>query len=254
MSLPVSLAKQASRLLRRVLTGEEESLMAKAESQGYNVAGTHYGDFTKDLPSRFPNTGEKSSFHMDLTPSRNQSLAREINTYHDSSPNSTTEVVLAKLRNPVAMSDERVNNLLRDQKKKLQSKETTGAMYPNELELSGGNPANMETFWQGPMENFASQHAKATLGNKNPNSMVFNPSAAIFDPADVRRFGAAFDPKKNGKVGYMLGAGAAAPLGSSVMDNYQPAPVPQRPMEPGLENISLDDMPIEAIKHLLGIK
>lgn len=253
----LTLAQQAARMLRRALTSDETARMERAASQGYTVAGRHYGDFTKDLPQKFDDTGERAAFHMDLSPSGNQALARSI-VDDSGAPNMSTEMVLARLRNSVKMSDEAINTMRRTEKAGLQGEGTTGAVYPNAYELSGGRP-NAENprkalLHKGAVDRFAYDH-------NNTGNMMFNPSAAIFDPADLRLFDAKFDPKNVGKVGWrgsatvpgMAGAGAVGATGASVMNNYRP----QEPQEPqqgptdALENISLDDMPMEAISYFL---
>ena len=280
MSMSITLAEQAARILRRALTSEESARMARAESQGFNVVGQHYGNFTKDLPSKFPDTGDNAAFHMDLTPTGGQALARETHKREFESTknadlgldNATTEMVVGKLRNPRLMSDEEVNMMQQGQKQAMQSKGTTGAVYPNVMEMSTGNAELEDPLWallnNTKIEKFAHRHAAANLGNKNPNAAVFNPSAAIFDPADVRLFGAAFDPKNVGKVGYrgsatvptMAGAGAGALMANSVMNRMSPEEARSRmaavgmptPESEALESSEgLSDIPVELITKAL---
>jgi hypothetical protein len=210
----IPLVDQVVRLLRRKLTPDEAAGLARAESQGYSVAGRHHGDFRADLPPVFDETGERAALHIDPTPLGGQSAYRKS---WDPNDGRSTEVVVSRLKNPVQLTDEKVNNFASGEKAALQAKGSTGAYYPNVAEVSPNKAGD----------------AFKTLGisELGLSSPQFNPSLAMFDPGDVRKFNARFDPKMVGKPGWMAGVGAG-----SVMSQ------PSNP-EPKID----EDLPLESV-------
>jgi len=209
----VPLQDQAKRMLRRDLTEDEIKRMDRASEQGYNLVGWHYGDFSKDLPNKFNKTGEKAAFHIDPTPNSGQAIHRK--SFYEANYGRDGEdikLVVARVNNPARVTDTKINNLGRGQKGKLQESGSTGALYPNDVEMSskGKDSADLNR----PRDFFISHIPASGAFQNQPleSNVTINPSFAIFHPKDVRLFEANFDPKKTDDVGYLLSAGIGAPL------------------------------------------
>lgn len=255
---PLSLVSQVARALRRTLTPDEIAKLAKAENQGYNTVGWHWGDFTKDLPSSFPETGEQSLFHIDLSPYGSQALAREAFSNRRDLSHFSPEVVVARTEKTKKLRDERANSLLSGEKG-----EADSFIYPNTSEMS---PRTQYTKIKGedvPIFEPGEPILKLVETHPLSSNVTINPSIGISNPSRVRLWNAEFDPDKVDEVGYRLAQGgsvkstlqrykesfpqrrAEANRQASVMSRAEePGWVPEYQREPALEApmISPDDL------------
>lgn len=231
----IPLPSQVSRALRRALTEEEAATLAKAEKQGYNIAGWHYGR----TPGEGPTTRAGQPYHLDLTPYGNQAFARGMMTAQQDRYTTPAEarLMVARLKNPLRMTDEEVNELTPTI---ANATKRSGTIYPNTTEIgtvshkylddnlleaasNRGLRTGLERY--GPVSEFIDQQPKSA-------SAVMNPSAAVFDPANVRQWDAKFDSNLLGKPSWrgsadprlLAGMGGAALAGSVMMKPSSPAP------------------------------
>ena len=126
--------------------------------------------------------------------------------------------MVARVNNPARVTDAKINNLGRGQKDKLQESGSTGALYPNDVEMSskGQNSADLNR----PRDFFISHIPASDTFQSQPleSNVTINPSFAVFHPKDVRLFEAEFNPDKTNDVGYLLSAGVGVPLNSKEED------------------------------------